>query len=124
MELEWRPLHSFNDYVSLFGILFFIMSLYSGSYCSLFCTSFCTCLYSAFFLILYSLYSVNTCPYYLKEIFEFAPHCRIDARNKFANIGQKAISIVGSSLWNSLPEVTKKTDNLKTFKHVKSFCLN
>ena len=42
----------------------------------------------------------NTCPYYLKEIFEFAPHCRIDTRNKFAklkipfrktNIGQKAI---------------------------------
>ena len=25
----------------------------------------------------------NTCPYYLKETFEFAPHCRIDTRNKF-----------------------------------------
>ena len=134
MELEWRPLHSFNDYVSLFGILFFIMSLYSGSYCSLFCTSFCTCLYSAFFLILYSLYSVNTCPYYLKEIFEFAPHCRIDTRNKFAklkipfrktNMGQKAISFVGPSLWNSLPELIKKTDNVNTFKHnVKNYCLN
>ena len=42
----------------------------------------------------------NTCPYYLKEIFEFTPHCRIDTRNKFAklkipfrkrNMGQKAI---------------------------------
>ena len=54
---------------------------------------------------------VNTnCPYYLKEIFEFAPHCRIDTRNKFVklkipfrktNMGQKAISFVGPSLWNS-----------------------
>ena len=59
----------------------------------------------------------DTCPYYLKEIFEFAPHCRIDTRNKFAklkipfrktNVGQKAISFVGLSLWNSLPELIKK----------------
>ena len=63
----------------------------------------------------------NTCPYYLKEIFEFDPHCRIDTRNIFAklkipfrktNMRQKAISFVGSSLWNSLPELSKKTDNL------------
>ena len=56
----------------------------------------------------------NTCPYCLKEIFEFAPHCRIDTRNKFAkvkipfrktNMGQEAISFVGPSLWNSLPEL-------------------
>ena len=49
----------------------------------------------------------STCPYYLKEIFEFAPHCRIDTRIKFAklkipfrkiNMGQKAISFVGPSL--------------------------
>ena len=42
----------------------------------------------------------NTCPYYLKEIFEFAPHCRTETRNKFAklkipfrktNMGQKFI---------------------------------
>ena len=25
----------------------------------------------------------NTCPHYLKEIFEFAPHSRIDTKNKF-----------------------------------------
>ena len=76
----------------------------------------------------------NTCPYYLKEIFEFAPHCRIDTRNKFAklkipfrktNMGQKAISFVGPSLWNRLPELIKKTDNLNTFKrNVKNYCLN
>ena len=28
----------------------------------------------------------STCPYYLKEIFEFAPHCRVDTRNKFAKL--------------------------------------
>ena len=76
----------------------------------------------------------NTCPYYLKEVFEFAPHCRIDTRNKFAklkipfrktNMGEKAISFVGPSLWNSLPELIKKTDNLNTFKHnVKNYYLN
>ena len=77
----------------------------------------------------------DTCPYYLKEIFEFAPHCRIDTRNKFAklkipfrktNMGQKAISFVGPSLWNSLPELIEKNpDNLNTFKHnVKNYCLN
>ena len=63
----------------------------------------------------------NTCPYYLKEIFEFPPHCRIDTRNKFAklkipfrktNMGQKAISFAGPSLWNSLPELIKQADNL------------
>ena len=28
----------------------------------------------------------NSCPYYLKEIFEFAPHGKIDTRNKFAKL--------------------------------------
>ena len=76
----------------------------------------------------------NTCPYYLKEGFSFAKHGRIDTRNKFAklkilfrktNMGQKAISFVRPSLWNSLPELIKKTDNLNTFKHnLKKCCLN
>ena len=71
----------------------------------------------------------NACPYYLKEIFEFAPHCRIDTRNKFAklkipfhktNMGQKAISLVGPSLWNSLPELILKMNNLNTCLMLKS----
>ena len=55
-------------------------------------------------------------------------------RNKFTklkisllktNIGQKAISFVGPSLWNSLPELTKKTENFNTFKHnVQKHCVN
>ena len=37
---------------------------------------------------------------------------------------QKAISFDGTSLWNSLPELIKKPDNLNTFKHnVKNYCL-
>ena len=28
----------------------------------------------------------STCPYYLKEIFEFAPNCRIDTGNKSAKL--------------------------------------
>ena len=28
----------------------------------------------------------NTCPYYLNEIFEFVPHCRIGTRNNFSKL--------------------------------------
>ena len=58
----------------------------------------------------------NTCPYYLNEIFEFTPHCRIDRRNKLAkleilfrktNMGQKSISFVDPSLWSSSPQLIK-----------------
>ena len=79
-------------------------------------------------------FSNNTYPYYLKEIFEFAPHCWIETGNKIAklkipfrktNMGQKAISFFGPSLWNSLPELIKKVDNLNTFtRSVKKHCLN
>ena len=61
----------------------------------------------------------NTRPYYRKEIFVFAPHCRIYTRNKFAkikfkipfrktNMGEIAISFVGPSIWNSLPLLEKR----------------
>ena len=56
----------------------------------------------------------NTCPCYLKETFEFGPHCRIDAINKHekfkipfckTNMRQKAISFVSPTVWNSFPEL-------------------
>ena len=65
----------------------------------------------------------NTCPYYLNEIFEFAPHCSIGTRNNFSkrknsfyktNMGQKTISYFGPSTWNSLLE---RANSLNTFKH-------
>ena len=55
----------------------------------------------------------STYPYYLNEIFKFAPHCRIGTKDNFSklknpfrktNMGQKAISYIGSSIWNSLPD--------------------
>ena len=75
----------------------------------------------------------KNCPFYLNEIFEFAPYCRIDRRNSFANLkhpfhktntGQKTLLYNGPSLWNNLPETIKNTNNLNTFKHnVKSLYL-
>ena len=49
----------------------------------------------------------KNCPFYLNEIFEFPPHCRIDTRNSFAklkhpirmtNTGKKTLSYIGPSL--------------------------
>ena len=63
----------------------------------------------------------NTCPYYLNEIFEFAPHCRIGTRNNFSklknllrktNMGQKATSYIGPSISNSLPYSFKRANSL------------
>ena len=68
----------------------------------------------------------STCPYYLKEIFEFGPYCRIGAINKHENLKipfrktdmrQKAVSFVSPSAWNSFPELILKTGNLNTFKY-------
>ena len=68
----------------------------------------------------------NTCPYYLNEIFEFAAHCTIGTRTNFSklentfrktNMGQKTISYIGPSIWNSLPDTIKWTNSLNTFKH-------
>ena len=69
---------------------------------------------------------VNNSFPYLNEIFEFAPHCRIDTRNSFSklknlfcktNMGQKTISYIGPSIWNSLPDSIEKANSLNTFKH-------
>ena len=75
----------------------------------------------------------NTCPYYLNKVFEFAPNCRIGTRNNFSklknsfcktNMGQKTISYIGPSIWNSLPDSIKKANFLNTFKHnVKKYSL-
>ena len=65
----------------------------------------------------------NTWPYYLNEIFEFAPHCTIGTRTNFSKLkntfrktkmGQKTISYIGPSIRNSLPDSIKKVKNLNT----------
>ena len=62
----------------------------------------------------------GNCPQYLNEVFEFAPEGNISLRNNFlklkrpfrnTNTGQKALSFIGPSLWNQIPETLKKTDN-------------
>ena len=67
----------------------------------------------------------GNCPYYLNEVFEFAPEGNISLRNNLklkrpfqnTNNDQKALSFIGPSLWNQIPETLKKTNNLNTFKH-------
>ena len=60
---------------------------------------------------------IKNCPFYLNEIFEFAPHCKIDTKNKFAwlkhpfrktSTGQNTLLYLGPSLWNNLTEPIKK----------------
>ena len=68
----------------------------------------------------------SNCPYYWNEVFEFAPEGNIGLRNNFlklrrpfrnTNTGQKALSFIGPSFWNQIPETIKKINNLNTFKH-------
>ena len=63
----------------------------------------------------------GNCPYYLNQVSEFAPEGNISLRNNFLNFkrpfqntnsGQKALSFIGRSFWNQIPETLKKTDNL------------
>ena len=55
----------------------------------------------------------GSCPYYLNEVFEFAPKDNISLRNNFSkpkrplrntNIGQKALFFIGLSFWNRILE--------------------
>ena len=68
----------------------------------------------------------NACPYYLNEVYEDAPRCRIESRCNFpklrisfwkTNMGQKGLSYIGTSLWNNLPKCVKKRTVLNAFKH-------
>ena len=67
----------------------------------------------------------SNCPYYLNEVFEFAPEYNVSLRNNFLKLkrlfrnrdtGQKALSFIGPLFWYQIPETLKKTDNLNTFK--------
>ena len=62
--------------------------------------------------ILFKFISGN-CPYYLNEVFEFAPEGNVSLRNNFlklkrpfrnTNTRQKALSLIGSSFWNHITE--------------------
>ena len=68
----------------------------------------------------------GNCLYYLNEVFEFVPEANISLRNNFLKLkrpfrstsnSQKALSFIGTSFWNRIPETLKKANNLNTFKH-------
>ena len=68
----------------------------------------------------------GNCPYYLNEVFEFAPEGNISLRNNFLklkrpfwnkNTGHKALFFSVPSFWNQIPYTLKTAHNLNTFKH-------
>ena len=59
----------------------------------------------------------NACPYYLNDVYESYPQCRIESGSNFVklkfpfwktNTWQKGLSYTGSSLWNNLSGSMKK----------------
>ena len=78
-------------------------------------------------------YVNNACPYYMKEVFEYASQGRISSRNNYARLkvpfrkttmGQKSLSYIGPSVWNKLPSSMKRNISLDKFKHdVKKYYL-
>ena len=71
-------------------------------------------------------YVNKACPYYMKEVFEYASQGRISSRNNYAKLkvpfckttmGQKSPSYIGPSVWNKLPSSMKKNISLNKFKY-------
>ena len=77
-------------------------------------------------------YFDNQCHHYLNEVFMKAPESRSSLRNTYqkqqpfrkTNTGQNALSFIGPTLWNKVPEEVKRTINLNAFKdNLKKYCL-
>ena len=75
----------------------------------------------------------KSCPSYAYEIFHEKSnfqrtrrsHLNLVQPNRRTNFGQAALSYIGPSLWNILPNEIKDSVSLNTFKHkVKYFYLN
>ena len=73
-------------------------------------------------------YVNKACPYYMKEVFEYASQGRISSRNNYAKLkvpfrkttmGQKSLSYIGPSVWNNLPSSMERSISLNKFKHDK-----
>ena len=70
----------------------------------------------------------------MNEVFGPTENMRINTRNSFLKLnhpfrktstGQKGLSYIGPAIWNSIPEIVKKTRNMNTFKHkMKHYYLN
>ena len=68
----------------------------------------------------------EACPYYMKEVFEYASQGRINSRNNYTELkvpfgkttmGQKSLSYIGPSVWKKLPSSMKRNIILNKFKH-------
>ena len=71
-------------------------------------------------------YVNKACPYYMKEVFEYASQGRISSRNNLAklkipflktNMGQKRLSYIAPSVRNKLPSSMKRSNSLNKFNH-------
>ena len=71
-------------------------------------------------------YVNEACPYYMKEVFEYASQGRIISRSNYAKLkvsfrkttmGQKSLSYIGPSVWNKFPSSMKRKISLNKFKH-------
>ena len=62
-------------------------------------------------------------PKFMKEIFNFSPHCSHRKRDIFVhsrntvNYGNKSLKSLGPHIWNSLPEKIKATTSISIFKN-------
>ena len=74
------------------------------------------------------------CPNYLNEVFDVAVENNFHLRGGFqklkcpfrrTNTDQLALSYIGPTFWNKIPDTLKRTKNLNTFKHnLKKYFLN
>ena len=79
--------------------------------------------------ILYAVYIIfftKNCPNYFDEICVLLETNGVHTRSSYqklnvphrkTNVGQKALSYVGPSLWNNLNKTLKTSTSLNTFKH-------
>ena len=65
-------------------------------------------------------------PHYLNEVFMKAPESSSSLRNSYQKLqqpfrktstGQNALPLIGSALWNKVPEEIKRATNLNALKH-------
>ena len=71
-------------------------------------------------------YFNEQCPNYLSKLFNVTTESNIQLRGSFqklrcpfskTNNGQFALSYIGPTFWNKIPETLKCTNNLNTFKY-------
>ena len=74
----------------------------------------------------YTIFFIKNCPNYTDEIYVPLETNEVHTRSLYqklnvphrkTNVGQKALSCVGPSLWNNLNKTLKTSTSLNTFEH-------